>query len=96
MDHHHTNQSEIDRWTHWDPDSGYHKPPNKSVASPEEFYEGELPRRAIAPGIHMGLTVMLDVEKDDYYCSGTESVGFKVKEIKIGSGMYFTVKMVLY
>ena len=37
----------------------------------------ELPRRAIAPGLHMGLSVLLNVSKNEYYCSGTESVGFK-------------------
>ena len=27
----------------------------------------------------MGLSVVLDVQHEDYYCSGTESVGFKVQ-----------------
>ena len=38
----------------------------------------EMPMRALAPGLHMGLSVMLDVNEEEYYCSGTESVGFKV------------------
>ena len=37
----------------------------------------EMPRRALAPGLHMGLSILLNVSKDEYYCSGTESVGFK-------------------
>ena len=37
----------------------------------------ELPRRGIAPGLHMGLSVLLDVQEDEYFCTGTESVGFK-------------------
>lgn len=37
-----------------------------------------MPRRALAPGLHMGLSVLLDVKEHEYYCSGTESIGFKV------------------
>ena len=37
-----------------------------------------MPRRSIAPGKDIGLSIMLNVEKDEYYCTGTESVGFKV------------------
>ena len=43
----------------------------------EDFSNEELPRRGIAPGKSMGLSVMLNVKEDEYYCSGTESVGFK-------------------
>ena len=47
----------------------------------EKILENEpLPRRVIAAGLHAGLTVALNVEKDEYYCSGSESVGFKVSE----------------
>ena len=38
-----------------------------------------LPRRSIAPGREVGLSLMLNVEESEYYCTGTESVGFKVK-----------------
>ena len=38
----------------------------------------ELPLRGLSPGRSMGLSVMLNVKEDEYYCSGTESVGFKV------------------
>lgn len=37
-----------------------------------------MPRRALAPGLHMGLSVLLDVQESEYYCTGSESVGFKV------------------
>ena len=40
-----------------------------------------MPVRAIAPGLHMGLSVVLDVKEEEYYCSGTESVGFKVRRL---------------
>ena len=37
-----------------------------------------MPRRSVAPGNDAGLSIMLNVEKAEYYCTGTESVGFKV------------------
>ena len=43
----------------------------------DTFANEELPLRGIAPGKSMGLSVMLNVKEDEYYCSGTESVGFK-------------------
>ena len=43
----------------------------------KDWSNEELPRRGIAPGKSMGLSVMLNVKEDEYYCSGTESVGFK-------------------
>ena len=43
----------------------------------------ELPLRALSPGRSMGLSVMLNVKEDEYYCSGTESVGFKVVPLKM-------------
>ena len=38
----------------------------------------DLPRRALSAGMQAGLTVMLNVEKEEYHCSGSESIGFKV------------------
>ena len=46
-------------------------------ATAKDWSDEELPRRGIAPGKSMGLSVMLNVKEDEYYCSGTESVGFK-------------------
>ena len=42
-----------------------------------------MPRRSIAPGKDVGLSVMLNVEKNEYYCTGTESVGFKVPTLGV-------------
>ena len=42
-----------------------------------DFSEEVVPRRGIAPGRSMGLSLILNVKEDEYYCSGTESVGFK-------------------
>ena len=48
----------------------------------EEILKNEtLPRRAIAAGLHAGLTVILNVEKEEYYCSGAESIGWKVSHL---------------
>ena len=58
--------------------------------SPEEFHSfnnhnyavdvGEdMPRRALGPGLHMGLSVMLDMQEEEYYCTGSQSVGIKVR-----------------
>ena len=38
----------------------------------------DLPRRAKGAGQHSGLTIALNVESEEYHCSGSESVGFKV------------------
>lgn len=32
----------------------------------------------IGAGAHLGLTVVLDAQTDNYYCSSTSSIGFKV------------------
>ncbi len=67
-------EDEETRWANWTMQDGYKQPPNlDSLHSTRE-----MPLRAIAPGLHMGLSVLLDVQEEEYYCSGTESVGFKV------------------
>ena len=38
------------------------------------------PRRVMSPGVQMGLTVLLDVQQNEYLCPGAESIGFKVRE----------------
>ena len=42
-----------------------------------EFLNEKLPLRGLAPGKSMGLSVMLNAKEEEYYCSATESVGFK-------------------
>ena len=44
----------------------------KALGSPHQ------PRRGSSPGIQMGLTVLLDVQRDECLCPGAESTGFKV------------------
>ena len=41
------------------------------------FEKEELPRRSTSPGLHMGLSLLLDVQENEYYCTGTRSTGFK-------------------
>ena len=45
-----------------------------------------MPRRARSPGMHAGLSVIMDVQQREYYCSATESVGFKVGLELINTG----------
>ncbi|XP_037911902.1 pickpocket protein 28-like [Hermetia illucens] len=51
----------------WTPESGYPK------ALPNDYY----PAAAIGTGYSMGLTVILNAEIAEYYCSSTNGAGFK-------------------
>ena len=80
-------------WQSWDLENGYHINPHSVegeneglsshrkrravVDSTNETFPKYVPLRGLAPGKSMGLSVMLNVKEDEYYCSGTESVGFK-------------------
>ena len=52
----------------WNPEDGY----------PKGTATGTLPWRPRGAGAHLGLTLLLDADIDDYYCSSTASIGFKV------------------
>ncbi|KAG4074411.1 hypothetical protein HA402_000390 [Bradysia odoriphaga] len=56
--------------TDWTPETGY----MEEIDNFRRFY----PRPGSGSGIHMGLTVVLNVNVDDYHCSSTDSKGFKV------------------
>ncbi len=67
-------------WSGWNLQEGYLNGLSSGTGHNSEITrETDRPLRAIAPGLHMGLSVMLDVKEEEYYCSGTESVGFKVQ-----------------
>ena len=71
------------RWSKWDIHNGYSEkaghPTIHHGDDVEEILKNEsLPRRVIAAGLHAGLTVILNLEKEEYYCSGAESIGWKV------------------
>ena len=51
---------------------------SQNIDYDELFANESMPRRSVAPGNDAGLSIMLNVEKAEYYCTGTESVGFKV------------------
>ncbi|CAB4063054.1 ASICN [Lepeophtheirus salmonis] len=60
-------------WKDWTPQDGY-----KNKPSQKNILFGEMPRRTSSPGLTMGLSVLLNVQENEYYCTGSESVGFKI------------------
>lgn len=56
----------------WDPMSGYPK------RLPSRYY----PRPGVGAGSSMGLQIILNGHVDDYYCSSTNGLGFKVGFLK--------------
>lgn len=52
----------------WTPERGY----------PKEMPENGFPRQAAGSGHNMGLTVGLNCDVSNYYCSSTNSYGFKI------------------
>lgn len=52
----------------WNPETGYD----------ENVPPDSIPWRPYGAGQYYGLTLVLDVDVDEYYCSSTASVGFKV------------------
>lgn len=52
----------------WSPQRGY----------PENTPADNLPRRPRGSGRHLGLTVVVDAEIDEYFCSSENGKGFKV------------------
>jgi amiloride-sensitive sodium channel len=57
--------------TDWTPENGY----------PSEVTEDTLPWRAYGAGADLGLTLVLDAEAEEFYCSKSAGVGFKVKNV---------------
>ncbi|XP_067636591.1 pickpocket protein 28-like [Eurosta solidaginis] len=53
---------------YWSPDKGYSKD------LPEKF----IPMKSVGIGESLGLNVILNVERDNYYCSSSDGVGFKI------------------
>lgn len=56
----------------WTPEGGY----------PSDSPPTGNPWRPFGAGKSMGLSIILDAELDDYYCSSTASIGFKVNNKK--------------
>ncbi|GLV41439.1 pickpocket 28 [Carabus blaptoides fortunei] len=53
----------------WTPEYGY----------PANSTNDTWPYRAAGPGVHLGLSLVVNVAADDYYCSSTNSVGLKIR-----------------
>ncbi|XP_037806112.1 pickpocket protein 28 [Lucilia sericata] len=58
----------VTKAVNWNPESGYQN------NLPEKFY----PRPASGTGVSMGLSVILNAELDEYYCSSTNGPGIKI------------------
>ncbi|XP_076270438.1 pickpocket protein 28-like [Rhynchophorus ferrugineus] len=52
----------------WDPEIGFTNTDNGD----------SIPKRPLGAGAHLGLSVILDANVENYYCSSTRSTGFKV------------------
>ncbi|XP_045472092.1 pickpocket protein 28-like isoform X1 [Harmonia axyridis] len=55
----------------WNPEDGF---PDKISDARSDY----IPRRPLGSGQHLGLSIILDTQVDNYYCSSTNSVGFKI------------------
>ncbi|CAH1108555.1 unnamed protein product [Psylliodes chrysocephalus] len=52
----------------WTPETGF----------PEGYNDTYIPKRPLGAGAHLGLSIVLDAQVDEYYCSSTSSIGFKI------------------
>jgi amiloride-sensitive sodium channel len=52
----------------WTPEEGY----------PSNMEHESLPWKPVGAGKHLGLTIVVDCEIGEYFCSSTASIGFKV------------------
>lgn len=80
MNFHHRNDSresaeEIHQWEKWDIDQDG----LLLTTSPEET---KFPRRQIKAGLTNGLSFLLNVDSSEYYCTSSDSVGFRVSRFE--------------
>ncbi|KAG5869552.1 hypothetical protein JTB14_002297 [Gonioctena quinquepunctata] len=54
----------------WNPETGF--------TEEDSGDEDVVPKRPLGAGSHLGLTVVIDAQIDEYYCSSTSSIGFKI------------------
>ncbi|CAH1368714.1 unnamed protein product [Tenebrio molitor] len=52
--------------------------PEKGFTSINDGDLGTTPIRPIGAGTHLGLTIVIDAQVDNYFCSSTNSIGFKI------------------
>ncbi|CAL8129953.1 unnamed protein product [Orchesella dallaii] len=63
----------ISEWARWDYEKTLILPP---IDDPEDYKESAFPFRQFGPGKKYGLSLLLDVNKDDYFCPALDSEGF--------------------
>lgn len=56
----------------WSPESGFDMMSKNN--------NNIIPLRSVGAGTHLGLSIVLDAHVDNYFCSSTQSSGFKVKD----------------
>ncbi|CAG9862860.1 unnamed protein product [Phyllotreta striolata] len=62
------NQSYSDFVYDWTPETGF----------PDDYNDSYIPKKPLGAGANLGLSVVLDAQVDEYYCSSTSSIGFKI------------------
>ncbi len=73
--------NEIDSWSNWTYSEGYLNPPSFDLD--HQTLPKEMPIRGIAPGTHMGMSILINIMEEEYLCSGTESTGVKVNFVNM-------------
>ena len=58
----------LSQWLNWNPESGYAFPYNSN----------DLPRRSISPGLFSGLSVTLNLNRTQHFCTSTSAIGLRV------------------
>ena len=61
-----------------------------SENKPLGYTAGALPRQQLRSGKSFGLSVLLDPDLDDYFCTNTDSMGFQVSHLTCMMGNYLT------
>ena len=68
------------RWLEWNPESGYHHLPSPHLHPLELLEQHEhLPRRSISPGLFSGLSVVLNLNHSEHFCTSTSAIGLRVR-----------------
>ncbi|CAL8093922.1 unnamed protein product [Orchesella dallaii] len=63
---------EIEQWQSWDIDS------DGMLFSSTAPYTNQFPRRQMKAGLTSGLSVLLNVNSKEYYCTSSDSIGFRM------------------
>ncbi|CAH0557483.1 unnamed protein product [Brassicogethes aeneus] len=80
------NRTYPDKVFDWSPEHGFDEPetgnedyiPRRPLGIIQKIHHKHLNIIILGAGSHLGLSIVLDAQLDEYYCSSTSSVGFKV------------------